>query len=64
MSQQAELDSLKINVQELYARVSKLEDETSILLTPPHRKLWFVLNGWALYRVVERPQWRPWRRRR
>jgi hypothetical protein len=22
----------------------------------------FVIDGWPLRRVVERPQWRPWRR--
>ena len=62
-SQDAEIASLKVNVQHLQDRVRYLEkcNETGFE-TPLWKKLWFALDGWPLHRIAERRQWRPWHR--
>lgn len=49
-------------VQELERRVRRMEDMYDTYDTPAWKRLLFVLDGWPLWRIVERPQRRPWRR--
>lgn len=46
----------------LAARVHALEDLADIWASPWWKLALFVIDGWPLRRVAERPQWRPWRR--
>lgn len=41
-------------------RLRDVEKQVDTLWTPPWKKLWFVIDGWPLYRVVPKRQWRPW----
>lgn len=43
-------------------RVRRLESLEDTMNTPLRRKIVFLIDGWPLFRVVDRPQWRPWRR--
>lgn len=62
-SLRAEIDSLWINVRQLSARCRLLEKLAETHLeTPWWKRLLFVLDGWPLHGLAERPQWRPWRR--
>lgn len=59
------LDSLEFNVHgpdQLTVRVRRLEEWMDVIETPTFKRILFALDGWPLWRVVERPQWRPWRR--
>jgi hypothetical protein len=57
-----EIQSLKLNSDLLQQRQRELEEMIDTLWTPPWKKVLFALDGWPLYRLAERPQWRPWRR--
>lgn len=60
-SQDAEIESLKVNVRELSRRLRLAEDKLDTFVeTPWWKRLWFALDGWPLYRLSERRQWRPW----
>lgn len=48
--------------QYLEGRIQDLEEQLDLLLTPWWKKVWFVIQGWPLKRVVDHPQWRPWHR--
>lgn len=58
----AEVDSLWVNVRQLHEAVRRLQELEDTMDTPMWKRAVFVLDGWPLFRVVERPQWRPWRR--
>lgn len=58
----ARLDSLEFNQRQLAGRVRALEKWADVLDSPWWKLAVFVIDGWPLRRVVERPQWRPWRR--
>jgi hypothetical protein len=55
--------SLSVRLAELERRL-RIEEKVSdtFILTPWWKRLWFAVNGWSLYELQERPQWRPWRR--
>jgi len=58
----AEIASLKANLRPLGERVRLLEDQMdTFVLTPWWKRLWFAVDGWPLYRLAGRAQWRPWR---
>lgn len=62
-STRAELDSLRINDEQLAGRVRHLEKMMDTRATPLWKRLVFRLDGWPSWVVVaERPAWRPWRR--
>lgn len=54
--------SLTQRVGELERRVRALEELEDTMATPLYKRLIFALDGWPWWRVVARPQWRPWRR--
>jgi len=58
----AEIDSLWVNMRDLRGRVRHLEELEDTMDTPILRKIVFALDGWPLFRITDRPQWRPWRR--
>ena len=60
----AEIESLKVRCAELERRYRTLEKQVDTLWTPPHKRLLFFLDGWPLYRLAVRRQWRPWHRTR
>ena len=57
-----DIDSLWVNYRQLEARVRLLEDLVDVNASPLWKRVLFVIDGWPLNRVVDRPQWRPWRR--
>jgi hypothetical protein len=60
---QAEIDSLKVNVDQLHHRVRLLEKYADTwTLTPWWKRALFVLDGWPTHKLADRPQWRPWRK--
>lgn len=61
-SVEARLDSLEFNMRQTQGRVRELEKLADVLDSPIWKLAVFVLDGWPLRRVVERPQWRPWHR--
>ena len=59
---QVEINSLWFNVNQQAARVRHLEKLADTLDSPWWKLALFVIDGWPLRRVVDKPQWRPWRR--
>lgn len=60
-SVEAEIDSLKQNVEQLCARVRLLEKKSETFAeTPFWKRLVFWLDGWPLSRLAARRTWRPW----
>jgi hypothetical protein len=58
-----EIESLKVNVKQLQNRVRCLEKIVETIWTPWWKKIWFVIDGWPLYRIVKKRQWRPWHKK-
>lgn len=63
------LDEAAVHLASLSARIRSLElqhhhlfEMVDTLWTPPWKKLWFWVDGWPLYRVVEQRKRRPWHR--
>lgn len=46
-----EVLGLRAQVESLMRRVHALEELVDVLATPIHRKLWFALQGYRLWRV-------------
>lgn len=63
-SQDAEIESLKKRVNQLEQQNVELHEMIDTLWTPWWKKLWFLIDGWPLYRLADHPSWRPWHRRR
>ena len=61
-SVEAELASLKLNVDLLAARCRHLEKCLDTLQTPLWRRVWFRIDGWPGQRNLnaDRRAWRPW----
>jgi hypothetical protein len=57
---EAEIESLKVNNKQLQNRMHFLEEVIDTIWTPWWKKAWFVIDGWPLYRIAEKRQWRPW----
>jgi hypothetical protein len=58
----AEIDALWANHRQTAARLRALEKLADVWNSPWWKVALFVIDGWSLRRVVDRPQWRPWRR--
>ncbi len=58
----AEVDALWVNIREVSRQVRQLQKLEDTMNTPLWKRVVFMLDGWPLFRVVEHPQWRPWRR--
>lgn len=43
-------------------KVRQLEKLQDTMDAPLWKKFIFLVDGWPLFRVVEKPQWRPWRK--
>ena len=61
------LEEAAVHIASLNARCRSLELEVRALskvvdtfYTPLWKKAWFLLDGWPLYRIVEKRAWRPW----
>mgnify|MGYP001619168715 CR=1 len=53
--------SLRLRIQKLEERVGDLEEKLSCFVENVWwRRIWFCLDGWPLYYLIDRPQWRPW----
>lgn len=63
---EAEIASLKINVEQQAFRIRDLEKRFDTLQTHVLRRLWFRIDGWPGQRNLNAPGrvWRPWHRRR
>lgn len=49
--------------QRLEERIHDLEEELDTFVkTAWWKKVWFVVDGWPLYHLIDHPQWRPWHR--
>ena len=48
--------------QYLEGRIQDLEELLDLHFTPCWKKVWFVIQGWPLKRLVDRPQRRFWHR--
>ncbi len=59
---EAVLNSHLVRLQQLEAKVRHLEKLEDVMDTSLPKRLLFAFDGWPLFRVVARPQWRPWRR--
>lgn len=58
-----EIESLRVNNQELQKRVRYLEKLLDTRATPLWRRILFRIDGWPSWTVVvNKPQWRPWRK--
>jgi|KBSSwiStaDraftv2_1062776.scaffolds.fasta_scaffold111393_4 hypothetical protein len=57
-----DITSLWINYRELERRIRLLEDLVDVNDSPLWKRILFVVDGWPLRRVVDKPRWRPWRR--
>lgn len=64
-SVEAEIDSLKINIDLHAARIRHLEKCLDTLQTPVWKRAWFRIDGWPGQRNLNAPKraWRPWHRR-
>jgi len=62
----AEIESLKVNVQQLHDMVRDHEQRFDTLQSPLWKRVWFRILGWPGQRNLnaERPDWRPWNRGR
>jgi hypothetical protein len=59
----AEIDSLKVNVEQLQRRCRYLEELIDTFFDSPlWRRLLFVVDGWPADRIASRPADRPWRK--
>jgi hypothetical protein len=58
----AHIESLWFNQRQTAQRVRQLEKLVDVWDSPAWKLALFVIDGWPLRRVVQRPQWRPWRR--
>lgn len=60
---EAAINSLRINDVQQAKRIRTLEKMIEIKDSPLWKRILFWIDGWApWYRIVDRPQWRPWRR--
>ena len=60
---EVEIESLKVRMTEVERRVRLEEKWTDTRLeTPLWKRMMFAVDGWPWTRLVENPQWRPWRR--
>jgi hypothetical protein len=60
-SLRAEIESLKLDREQLWREVRELQKENDTFVkTPLWKKCLFWLDGWPLIRIVARRQWRPW----
>jgi len=57
-----DITSLWINYRELERRIRLLEDLVDVNDSPLWKRILFVVDGWPLRQVVDKPRWRPWRR--
>lgn len=57
-----EIDALWARLREIDGRVHQLDELADTMNTPIWKRLLFALDGWPWFRVVKKPQWRPWRR--
>lgn len=55
-------DPNEVRFGELERRVRRLEKLEDVMNTRLKKRIIFFLDGWPLFRVVDQPQWRPWRR--
>lgn len=62
MNPSAEIDSHLVRIQECERRLRLVEKRLDVVMTPWYKRLVFALDGWPTTRLVDRPQWRPWRR--
>lgn len=62
-STRVELDSLKVNDEQLAGRVRLLEKMMDTRSSPLWKRVLFRLDGWPSWPTVATdPAWRPWRR--
>jgi len=63
-SHRAELDSLRINFDQLWEKTMDHAQRFETLQTPAWRRLLFRIDGWPGQRDLnaDSPAWRPWRR--
>lgn len=62
MTRDAEIDSLLVNVEQLWQLVRDHEQRFDTLQTPLWKRLWFRIDGWPGQNDLnaERRAWRPW----
>ena len=55
--------TLRLRIQALEERVGDLEEKLYTFVEQPWwKRLWFAIDGWPLYYLIDHPQWRPWHR--
>lgn len=58
----ARIESLTVNLTQAQREIRILQKQVETLWTPLWKRVWFRINGWPWYEVVERPKPRPWHR--
>jgi hypothetical protein len=58
----AEIDSLQVNVDQLWGEVRDLQHRFDTLQTPMWKRLWFRIDGWPGIKNLnaDKRAWRPW----
>ena len=62
---EAHIRSLRFNQDgpdQMQDRIRRLEKLADVMNTPLWKRLVFAIDGWPWFRLVDHPQWRPWRR--
>lgn len=52
--------SWAVRIHQLERTVRTQQKLIDTMDTPLWKKMIFILDGWPLFRVVSKPQWRPW----
>jgi len=62
MNFEAEIESLKVNVDQLQQRTRDLEKRFDTLQTSLWKRLWFRIDGWPGQKNLNASEraWRPW----
>lgn len=60
----ASIASLGVRLATVEKRIGQAEDVLDLALTPPWRRLIYMLNGWPGWQAVQcyEQRWRPWHR--
>lgn len=62
LDQGAEIESLKVNINQLWHAVRDMEKRFDTLQTPLWKRIWFRIDGWPGQTNLNSPKrsWRPW----
>jgi hypothetical protein len=60
---ESHIRTLSRKIDEIKLQLSQHEQELDTFVRTPAWKRWlFIIDGWSGHAVVDRPNWRPWRK--